>query len=219
MHPSEAEKLKKFAVTLFKKTAEDQQVEQILPLFKPYADADAIAEAEAVDVVEAFLRGTTGQIPDYKEIFAEAELKLLGEVTEDEDVVHVVYRAILPRPQLISCRREKGKWFMLLNGDMTRLIEAVERMEHFKKKGRDETEALELAAKVRLKGVDVLGHVPDGQETAQVVCRTVMELDDYAFTQMGVYPIRSGEPAWTILKSGDERALAAALKQKWDKLR
>ena len=216
LHPEELSKFKAFAVAVAESAASDQQTQGIQQLFKPFSDPESLAGAAEVDVVEAFLKGTTERIPGYQELLADAKLELLGEVKEDDDLVHVVYRAILPRARLITCGRHEGTWRLMLSEDMTRLMNSLELKSHFEKKGLDSLEILRLLSSMRIHDMRVLGHVKDGNDAAQVVCRVTMKADDYTQKQLGVYPVRRGEPAWSLLDQPDQEPLAAALKKKWE---
>ena len=211
-HPDAIAQFKAFAVKLFKHEPADAQLEKIRAMFKPLETTEAIEAASEKDVLKTFLNNSLEAIPGLDEILEGAKLQVLGEIAESADVVHVVTRTVLPRPSPVTCKRWKGQWRQLLNDDQMRLITAFEQRAHFRGKGLDPDR---VRAQMKLDKIDVIGHVADGEDTAQVLCRIEGHVDDFKLPICACYPVRKGEPAWELLKSDDESKLIDALRAKW----
>lgn len=211
-HPDEFKRFKEFASEVFTYDRPDGEIRQIRKLFAPYDSAERVASASGSDLLAAFLKNTLAATPGLDEILAEAELQILGEIEEQPDKVHVITRTVLPRPSPVSCQRSDGRWYQLLNEETMRLISALERKKHFDKKG---VSVEQLSESMTMDTIDVLGHVADGEDTAQVLCRVTMKIDDFSFPILGCYPVRRGETAWDHLEDNDKTKLVDALRAKW----
>ncbi len=217
-HPNELKRLQAFVVELFKSRESDQEpdkdIEQLRKLFAPFDSVEKATAAKGTDLLAAFLKNTVTNNPDFGAILASAKLQILGEIVEGEDKVHVITRTVLPRPQPTSCQKQDGDWRLLLNSETLQMMEAFERKSLYKRKGWTQAE---IAQKTKIDQVEVVGHVMDGEVTAQVLCRVKMKTDDIGYSLFACYPVREGEPAWDHLGDKDRTKLAEALLSKWKK--
>jgi len=210
-HPDEIKRFKTFATDAFKVDKPDQEIQQIRKLFAPFSTIQGVAAASGSDLLTAFLKNLFTSIPNFDEAIANAELQILGEVVERPDKVHVITRIAL-RPQPVSCQKHDGRWYQLLNDEVLRVIAAFERKEYFRKKNV----AIEnIQKRMTMDQIAVIGHVKDGDDVAQVLCRIKMKIDDFSFSIFGCYPVRKGEPAWNHLDDKDKTKLVYALRAKW----
>ena len=212
-HPDEIKRLKAFAVDVFKVDKPSEQVQNLRKLFAPFDKLESVAAASGSDLFAAFLKNTYAAIPDWNELMADATQEILGEIAEGPDKVHVITRTILPRPQPISCRKDRGRWYSLLNDEATRMITAFEQLQHFRLKNPEDFE--NLGARTKIGKIAVIGHVMDGEDVAQVLCRSEAKIDDFSFSVFGCYPVRKGEPGWNHLDDKDKTQLADAIRAKW----
>lgn len=211
-HPAEIKRFKAFALDVFKYEKPDEEILQIRKLFAPCDSAGSVASTSGSDLMASFLKNTFAAVPGFDDIIGGSKLQILGEIVEKEDKVHVITRTVLPRPSPVSCQRSDGRWYQLLNDEAMRTITAFERKEHFRKKGLP---IERLSKSMSMKTIDVVGHVNDGEDLAQVLCRVTMKLDDYTFPVFGCYPVRRSEPAWNHLNDEDKTMLVDALRSKW----
>lgn len=211
-HPEESKRFKDFAVGVFEYENPDREIEQIRKMFGDFDSAEKVKGATGRDLLNGFLTTVYSMNPGFEDIIRQAKLEILGTIQEQPDKVHVITRTVLPRPSPVSCRQSEGTWYQLLNEETLRMVSAFERKEHFREKALS---GQNLAAAVKMDKVDVLGHVPDGEDTAQVLCRVWMKLDDFSFPVFGCYPVRKDEPAWKHLDDEDTELLVEALRAKW----
>jgi hypothetical protein len=213
IHPDALKKYKAFAVAVFNYENPDEEVKQIRTIFYPYHTADAVEAASGAELNKAALKNTLAGIPDLDTLLADAKLQVLGEIAESPDTVHVITRTFLPRPSPTTYKKRNGRWFQLLNDEQLRLVAAFEQKAHFRAKG---LKPEQLPQKVKLDKVDVIGHVPDGDGVAQVLCRGETSIEDFKIPFFACYPVRKGEPAWNWLKADDEAELIKVLRAKWE---
>ena len=213
-HPAELERFQAFAVEVFKGEPSDAEVQAVRKLLAPYDTPEKVAAAGGPELLSAFMKNSLLSIPGVDELLADAELQILGELPEGDSKVHVITRTFLPRPSPVSCQKHEGKWRLLLNEETIRIIQAFQRKRAAIEKKVDPAE---VAARLKLGAIDVIGHVKDGDELAQVLCRVEMEQGDLKFPLLACYPVRSGEDAWKHLADADETELVKALRAKWDR--
>jgi hypothetical protein len=211
-HPDETKRFKTFATEVIKVDKPDEGIQQTRGLFAPFDAPDKVAAAGGADLLAAFITNSLKKAPGVDEVLARAQFTMLGEIAEGPEKVHVIARTVLPRPQPVSCQKLNGRWFLLLNDDTTRIMTAFERKEHFRKKNV----AIEsIAQRMTMGKITPIGYVKDGDDVAQLLCRTEMKIDDFTFPVCACYPVRKGEPAWTHLDDKDTTKLVAALRAKW----
>ena len=212
-HPDEIKRLKAFAIDVFNVDKPSELVQNLRKLFAPFDKPESVAAASGSDLFAAFLRNTYAAIPEFSELMADVTQEILGEVAEGPDKVHVITRTILPRPQPISCRKDGGRWYSLLNDEATRMITAFAQLQHFRLKNPEDIK--NLGARTKMDEIVVIGHVKDGKDVAQVLCRSKAKIDDFSFSVFGCYPVRKGEPAWNHLDDKDKTQLVDAIRAKW----
>lgn len=210
VHPAELELFREFAMEAFQRDPKEKAIAALRAAFTKFKSAEEIKSAKGEEVLAAFLQYAIDQVPNYKELLADAKPQYLGEIVETPDRVYVVVRTLGPRPQPVGCIRDDGKWYTLLNDQTRRAIDMLKAIEKLP------TSATEVVRTTRITNVEVIGHVLDGDAVAQVLCRTKAQVGEVATETLGLYPVRNGEAAWQKL-DGDKPALAKALQEKWAK--
>lgn len=211
VHPAEGDRFKTFATDVFQMDGTDLQVQQIRGLFAPFDTPKAVSAAKGSELFAAFMKNSLMSIPGYEEIMANADLEILGEITEGPDRVHVITRTVTLRPQPVSCQKHGGRWYLLLNDETMRMITAFRQKEQIRKNAG----AAEGGLKPEIDQINVIGHVQDGDGLAQVLCRIQMKTGALDFSILGCYPVRESEPAWKHLNDKDQTKLVDALRSKW----
>jgi hypothetical protein len=211
-HPDEIRRFKAFAVDVFRYERPDDEVRQLRKSLAPFNTAESVAVADGSDLLAAFLKNSLTSIPGFEALLEAAKLEILGEIAETPDTVHVVTRSITPRPQPVSCRKHDGRWYQLFDDAVMRTLTAFEQKERFRKQNLTFEEVIRKAA---IGKIDVIGHVQDGADTAQVLCRFNMKIEDFDLPMFKCYPVRKGEPAWDHLNDSNKIKLVEALRSKW----
>lgn len=209
-HPAELELFRTFAIEACKRDPKDKRIAALRAAFAKFKSVEEIESAKGEEVLAAFLQHAVDQVPNYKELLADAKPEYLGEIAETPDRVYVVVRTLIARPQPVGCIRDDGKWYLLLNDQTRRTIDALKSIDKLP------SSATDIVRSTRITNVDVIGHVMDGGAAAQVLCRTKAQIGDVAVETLGLYPVRNGDAAWEKL-DGDKQALAKALQEKWEK--
>jgi hypothetical protein len=135
-HPDALKRFKAFAADVFKGEKPDEMMGAFRTLFAPFKTPQGVAAASGSELLTAFLKNQLASIPGVDEILAKAELEVLGEVVERRDTVHIITRTVLPQPKPVSCQEYQGRWYLLLDDTMLRMITTFERNEHFAKQRR-----------------------------------------------------------------------------------
>jgi hypothetical protein len=221
--PGDRAKLKKIILSLFDlsdKLPKDSPMYQqakasLRVLTKPLKSKKEVAAASDLEVVQNFLANIIKSIPDFEEIIRQGEVKILGEVKENDELVFIVQTFLLPRATITPCKKQDGTWYMMLGEALDGLAKKVEFMQYAQEHDLDDEQAFELLSNAKIKEVNVVGHVLEDADTAQVVSRTTVLLGPIEIVQLGVYPIRKGSPEWDLLGEEDREKLNAALKKKY----
>lgn len=208
-HPDECLRFQKFVVALVDEAAKNDEIKAALAAFKPYESHEALKEAKPADVLSAYMSNAIGGLEGIDEVLAEAKIQILGEIPEGKKV-HVICRTTWPRPSPTTCIKDGDQWHIMLNDELVRMMSNLEN----RKKLNDLP--LSVLSSPKLKAIDVIGHVPDGADTAQVYCRNTMTIEDVEIVVAGVYPVRKGDAAWDLLKGGDKKAIAKAMREYWE---
>jgi len=213
-HPDELKRFKEFAAKLMAAEIKDKgraglELTALREFFDPLDSVDAVNAAEPAKVLESFMKNMLVQIPGYKELLADAKLEIMGELPEG-DKVHVITRTFLPRPSPVTCQKHEGQWRLMLNPELSQMVFNFEKLEHFRK-----AKIVEDIPQGKIERVDVIGHVADGDDLAQVLCRVHMKVGDFAFPVFGCYPVRDTDAAWKHLGDKDKTELVKALREKW----
>ncbi len=213
-HPAEYERIKMFALDVFRYNDSDAEIRGIRELFVPYDSTKSIASASGSDLLATFLKNSFSAIPGFDKRIGDAELHILGEIEEKSDRVHVITRTVAPRPSPVSCLKSDGRWYQLLNVETMRMITEFKRKRHFRKKNASAEKVLKSMTMDR---IEVIGFVKDGEDLAQILCRVTVKMDDFNFPILGCYPVRKGEPAWDHLSDNDKTELIKDLRAKWSR--
>ena len=129
-HPAALADLKTVLATL---AASDTAGEMLEPLFGVHSAVE-FDRLTAVQVYTRLLQrvGAREQVAD---AMRQMEMRILGEIPEEPDLVHVVYRVetrleegSMSRVQVLTLRREGQRWLALLNGDVRGLAEVLSEM-------------------------------------------------------------------------------------------
>ena len=212
-HPEALDSIKTFAVALFEYKGDAQSLKQLKSLFEPFESAKAVKNATGKELMATMYKNSIAMIPNFDEMIKDYKMTILGEINEGSETIHVIVRNMLPRPSPVSCKKSGGKWYLLLNDEQLKMIQNFKMLEHF-----EGNLALAVAAtRPEINTVDVVGHVMDGEEVAQVLCRSTMKMDEFELATFGCYPVRKGEVAWEHLNDSDSTELAKAMKDNWEK--
>ena len=212
-HPEALESIKTFAVALFEYKGDAQSLKHLKSLFEPFETTKAVKNASGNELMATMYKNSMAMIPDFDEMIKDYKMTILGEINEGSETIHVIVRNMLPRPNAVSCKEMDGKWYLLLNDEQLKMIQNFKMLEHF-----EGNLALAVAAtRPEINTVDVVGHVMDGEEVAQVLCRSTMKMDEFKIATLGCYPVRKGEVAWEHLNDSDSTELAKAMKDNWEK--
>lgn len=211
-HPESLESIKTFAVALFEYKGDAQSLKQLKSLFEPFESAQAVKNATGKELMATMYKNSIAMIPNFDEMIKDYKMTILGEISEGSETTHVIVRNMLPRPSPVSCKKSGGKWYLLLNDDQLKMIQNFKMIEHF-----DGNLAAAAGLRPEIKRVDVVGHVMDGDELAQVLCRGTMQMNDFEIAVLGCYPVKKGEEAWEHLNDADSTKLAKAMKDNWEK--
>lgn len=210
-HPQAKERFKELVASIIE-SDDSPSANQFRQLLEPLDTREKVKAATADEVFLTFLKSSLGNIPGAQEMLKSAKLEILGEIEETPEKVHVITRTLLPRPKPVTCQKHEGKWYQMLDADVMRNLELAHQMSQQKK---DDVLSGVANQEMKLSNLRVLGHVADGEDRAQVLCRVEMETSGLKINILGCYPVSKGETAWEHRNDKDTEALAAALKQKW----
>lgn len=213
-HPSELDRFKRFAESLFKSKNRSESVKKNRKLFLPFDSAEDISQAAKENIFAIFIENSVNSIPDFDKLMADAKLEILGRITETPQTVHVIAGTVMPRPSPLSCQKFNGRWYLFHKEDINKLISNFEKSEFSNKNNLNITEAI---SKTEIGKIEVLGHVMDGKDLAQVLCRVNIKIADFQMTLFACYPIRENDPAWSHLNDKDKTNISNALRSKWER--
>ncbi|HEX4949352.1 MAG TPA: hypothetical protein VFZ34_21945 [Blastocatellia bacterium] len=189
----------------------DAELEKVRSRFAPY-QRTTIATASGAEILSAVMRNYFKDVLGFEEMMATVSLKILGEIEETPDTVHLLVRTVLEigRPEVISCQKRNGQWRLLLKQDALQLVAMIEQQRHL----RAQNLPLEPVVKrMSMPKPTVLGYVEDGDAQVQVLCRVTTIIDKVSLSTLLCYPVRPTDNAWRFL--GDKAKFAEAFRAAW----
>ncbi len=108
------------------------EAKEILELFSGPKDAKRLMELPPDELFVSFVQGVTANVPELKRVLTASEFQIIGTVHEKDGTAHLVYRgklkageAAISKVDVISLKRDKGSWRMLLRQDMKELSQQL----------------------------------------------------------------------------------------------
>ena len=219
------EMFKEFLVTMWEMSEQEGKEDQIATLLD-VESREEVDKAEPERLFVAFMNATVGSKPEVREALKSAKFEAMGAVAETDDLVHVVARSLLGQAELVPCyRQDDGEWKIGLKGDLRNRAAMFRRVADMRKAGKSAAEITALVSQAKVLKGTLIGIVRDDEETVRAVVRAVSDIAGAQEENVGVYPIRKGEPAWLELDANDPTSVAdadrrarieAALVEKWN---
>ena len=132
MHPAALADFKKMMMPVVELAVAKKKEAQVMPLFKGVKDAAQLKKMAPADVFAAFYKGLLGVMPQLSQVLSGSKMEVLGHVKEGKDIAHVVYRATMTvgrvkvkKVDVTSCKLYKGKWMIMLSGDIEGLATQI----------------------------------------------------------------------------------------------
>jgi hypothetical protein len=104
---------------------------EILQMFEGVSSAAELAKLSDAKFYSSFYAGIIALEPELLETVRSAETEVLGHVMEGEDTAHVLYAmtlatgATMRRTEVVSLRRTKSGWGILLDADVDAMAQAI----------------------------------------------------------------------------------------------
>lgn len=204
MHPEALESFRAMLLPVVEGAAKEGKQAEVLPLFVGAADVEALKKLGPSEFYVAFLRGTLEKM-EVLSTLAGANHRMLGHVMEGP-VAHVVYRMSMRLdqrdivlPSVISLKKNGAEWAALLTGE-------VEGMAQILKQRLDNPGQIPDLSSAKVQP-EILGHVPDGKQSAYVVVRWITTLGSARTTKTSAHQLQPKDAGWKLLIKGDRAAL------------
>jgi len=134
MHPTAVADFKKMMMGIIEMAHKRGEAEELQELFGG-GTPEELSKLDDFEFFATFYKNVLAEQPDFKAMAKGAKTTILGHVMEGKDVAHVVHRMTvttedlaLKKMDVISLRRTKDGWGMLLKSDIEGMIQNLEQI-------------------------------------------------------------------------------------------
>lgn len=207
MLPSELERFRKTMLLVADMAQAKGQEKKVLAIFQ-VPDRQSLDKLSPEDFLGRIMQKQ--MTPDVLEIYSKANFKVLGQVTEGEDVVHCVYSLTIPdfgtKTNVVSLKKDGPNWGMLLTSDLDKLMQMLKLQFANQPAGT-------LQFTPELKGVKLLGSIISG-DTAYLVFRSTTSINGAPLEKVGQIEVQKTEPEYKLITANDKAGLEKMLQKK-----
>lgn len=212
MHPESLAQLRTALLGILDEATRAGKSQDVLVLFDGVKNANELKALDPVAFMASYLRGSTKQMPGYREILNKLDMQIVGPVAEGKDKVYVVYRSKRfddsKNPgmlKVVGLRQHGDGWRMLLDDDLQVILFALKQ----RVVGADSIPKFDLAA----SQVELLGHVAEGAGTVHEVFRLTTPTKETSFSKVSVLTVSQTDPEWAIVQRGKRDEITRLIEQ------
>jgi hypothetical protein len=213
VHPQALAQFRSAMSTLIDGAAKEGKTDEILRLFDGAKGVDEVKALDAAAFMAAYLRGTMRLTPEIKERLAKSTEKILGDVAEGGETVHVVYRPTMPGVEarfltckVLSLRKDGPGWGLLLSGDIESRLALLKQS----LAGKPAIPRIDFAA----SRLEPLGRVTENGENGHAVYRLTSPIGDIPVTMVEVLSLGKADPGFAVLREGKPKEVARLIGQR-----